>query len=959
MILNRAMFRKLPSFLLTAVLALTATPSALFGATEAFHLNVANITDPADSKAIIDATAVLNRGTFDFTQNHTTQPWDTSNTRYFTNGPAGPFLPSVIKGLAGFRFDFAPSFGPRQPSAVFNNIGSGLVQSSLGGLTTPDYVLVNATNIYNQGQMSVSANGLLRYDGTNMDFSKGGLEVRAIEPKGTSITPPSQQNQSGSFTADYAIYDNFWALNQQIIDLRVNGLLSGSGTNLTATTPQFQATPQNSSPTSISVATAQTAYIDLTNGTMTLTLTNLGGITTTNVQVPTNIVRQAVFVGGPDPSKLDTNFALAFKSTASPDPSNPSSTVMVEITTSSTNVIDPTKPIQTTISIKDTMVGQPSFLFLPPNDIPRVGTARPSNFSVSRQEFPEWQNASSMSSPLTNGNFYYDGNIFTNPIVRGIFSVYGFSVDNVFSGPSFDPSPGFTNLPGRVEIHGASANLSQVRVRAEGAAVIDVDDVLSTSNAVVDCQSVSYKVGAKSGNLSFKSLVQPQVYRVNGDVSMYSLQFVNSRIFVNTNYNTNPPPNNFNLITNICPINFHYLVIDRSALFSKRTMVVHDLQLTSANTTFADTGFVEDSLTINGDSFTLTGLLTLTNMAPAGSLNDFGAINAPALRNFTNFGTLLVTNVAAFGSDTLLPYDSFYNRGTIGAYAIQVASSNFDTANSLGAAGSIAISAGNAVFNKGTNFALGDVQIWAGSMNLNQAQIIAGGALVLTVTNALSDNGATAPNLLKVTNGLALTIKPTTGDLVGTTIDTFAQMNQNAYHVWAGADLGANGGGFQNNVSIGRLVLRANPKNGLLVFQPAGAQNAMYVSVIDLSNLSSYTNQIRIDPGMTIYFRNSFGVPPDQLNGKFNGRMVWVTSNVVASQASLGSGSPPGLSLTWNAAAGGIYSIQTTTNIVAPVWQTLMSYTNNSLVTGSVTVLVDPNAPAGNFQRYYRVNYGP
>jgi hypothetical protein len=945
-------------FLCAAVSTAALTPSACLAATEAYHLNSANITLPSDPRATIDATAVYNRGTIDFSQNNTTKIWDTSNTRFFTNGPAGLF-PGVMKGSIGFQFDFAPSFGPRQPSAVFNNLGSGSISSLQNSSGGPDYLLVNATNIFNQGTMASSAVGLLRLDGTNIDLSKGGLGVNPIVGQGTTTTPPSQTNPQGTFTPDVAVYDNYWALNGMGVDLTQNPFITVAGTNIGVASPQHNVTPQPATgPVTLSLVQPDSGFYDATNGGLvTITITN-SALQPVDFKFPTNLIRQAVFVGGPDPTTLDTNFTVSFKLAPSSDVFNPMNTLMFELSNSATNVVDPTSPIQTTIVVKDTLASEPGFLFLAANDTPRVGTFRPGNYEVSRIEPGAWQNGSPLTPNLTNGLFFYDGAHDSNQVVSGIYSAYSFTVDNVSSGPIV-PTLGFTNLPGRIEIHGDTANLSQLRLRAEGAAIINVDNLLSSSNAAVDCQNVSYVVGSRSGNLNFQNLVQPQLKRVNGTVALYSFLYQNTKFFYATNYNTNKPPANFNVITNGCLVDYSVLIADRTKLFSTRTVVLHNLQLNSANTTFSDAAAIEDAFTINGDSFTLLGLLTLTNGVPAGSLNDFGAINAPVLRNFTNFGTFLITNVAAFGTDTLRPYDSFYNRGRIGAYTIQVASGSFDTASNLDASGSINISAGSAVFNKGVNAAFGDFQIAAGTLNLNQAQIYAGGALVLTVTNSFSDNGAAAPNTLRMTNGLTMPIKPALGDLAGTTIDTIALQNQNALHLWAGADRGPNRSGFLNNVSIGKLVLRANALGGLLVFSPAGAQNAMYVNVIDLSNLADYQNQIRIDPGMTIYFLNSVGVPPAQLNGQFNGRMVWVTSNAVNSQPSLGTGMPPGLSLTWNAAPGGVYAVQSTTNLLAPVWQNILSYTNTAMVDGGVTVLVDPNAPAGNLQRYYRVNFVP
>src|SRR5438874_11883705 len=86
-------------------------------ATDAFYINNGSVIFPPQ----IDATNFINNGTFDFTFNPTTVPFDTSNTQNFTNN-------GTMLGSVGFQFDNAPSIsGLRSFAANFRNRLAGTI----------------------------------------------------------------------------------------------------------------------------------------------------------------------------------------------------------------------------------------------------------------------------------------------------------------------------------------------------------------------------------------------------------------------------------------------------------------------------------------------------------------------------------------------------------------------------------------------------------------------------------------------------------------------------------------------------------------------------------------------------------------------------------------------------------------------------------------------------------------
>jgi len=185
------------------------------------------------------------------------------------------------------------------------------------------------------------------------------------------------------------------------------------------------------------------------------------------------------------------------------------------------------------------------------------------------------------------------------------------------------------------------------------------------------------------------------------------------------------------------------------------------------------------------------------------------------------------------------------------------------------------------------------------------------------------------------------------------------------------------------------------------------------VDLLDLSQVADFENQIQINPNLVIYYAAAklapgFSVPPangvaqlpeEYLNGKLGGHLQWVpdfagpnssvavVSNGVsilvnralrnslqidsdgdgipngrdffpfnsALVASLGITNQPALTavLSWNAAAGKVYQIQSATNYASLNWQTVTYYTNNAAVNGPTSVKIP--VPAGSLQQFYRV----
>ena len=111
----------------------------------------------------IDATSFVNNGTFNL---QTSLPYDTSNTKYFTN--TGSMFGSV-----GYQFDRTTTTIPafRYPAANFYNTGKISGISPQGDSGAVSKVLISATNIQSFGTLEVGS----------IEWSERGSEPKRVD----------------------------------------------------------------------------------------------------------------------------------------------------------------------------------------------------------------------------------------------------------------------------------------------------------------------------------------------------------------------------------------------------------------------------------------------------------------------------------------------------------------------------------------------------------------------------------------------------------------------------------------------------------------------------------------------------------------------------------------------------------------------------------------------------------
>jgi len=1016
------MISKFPRFLTFGILAVGMTLSCCrLLAVDDSYSNEGIISGTPPN---VDATNFYNKGTWNIALIGTA-PYKTAHTYNYTNIGSMTSVP-------GWEFDYGPSVsGTRSWTANFLNDNPGIIAGN-------PYLWISATNIINRGLLQIGTSGELKLTGSQVTLARSRLQVTPIVG-GISAQVPN----TPAFLPDAAIYDQYW--NQD--NMTFNSGILWDGAN--ATTPNFNVfmpcvtkgstlidllgltesntpTPfsavdsltQNAAllPVSItnllSVTTnliAVTNIVTISNGVPTIvsttkivTVTNYPADTT--IFLPTNIVRQAVFVqvgnaGIRQPIIRFTPSTIA---------TNPFSTVSIGFLMPYTNTtaLGLVEKGTNAIYLRDDLSSSTN-RGLWVNNLTNAyalcasPTYRPINFLVQRTPPQEFFDGSSGDGVPTNNFFsrptsarfnsfttttttYSVTNFisqtetnsvtnfvtlvatnansstggFTNLTANSAYAGYSCLVDNLGS-PTL-ANTAATNLPGRVRINANNLDLTKATIRGEGDIYIQATNLINSAGAVIDCENLSFDLGANSGLLNFTNLAgNPEVVRLKGTVSAWSATWNNQAdIVIRYRSFTNDSGN----ITEISPVvmtntvyySYSVLIVDASQLQSQIPVTVQSLTLHSTNIVISDSMTISDKLLLDGQSVNILGDIALT-----GSLSDWVTAFAPQLLYFTNSGNLRIPNNAHFGDDTASGYAAFVNRGTISSASQSIKSDYLEVTGGSDStsAGSFSATSHNGILLGATVFSPTVVNFYSSNLIIAASSVTSGGSLNFTVTNTFADGGASGGSTFTAGNGFNLLTKPVSGDLLGSTFTTYADNGAEVMHTWAGLDQGTNFSGFTNNAAMGELVLsRHDSLESLFHFVGAAPGSALYVGYLNLANITSddeLNEMLQIDPNITIYYANAAlgytppsGTAAQYLDGQFGGHLRWVkgyASQAVNLSGTYSSGGTGGFTLTIQGLPGQPYIIQSSTNLVD--WTSV--YTN----TGPVFTFTNTTAYPYNFYR--------
>lgn len=978
---------KLRRFVLVGTLAGSA--SAVFGASTPLFENFGTLTNVPQ----LDAAAFANYGDFNV---NTLVPYETQNTRYFTN--TGRMI-----GNPGFRFETITANSVRSPAvSFFNGLDARIVANDAGrflpGTVLTNFglgfensqVFISASNVVNKGQLLADTRGRVRIAGSKVDLTRSSVGILPFVGGQGFVTPTN-------FIPDVGISDRYWGMD--------DGSSPGPGGP-----PQLQpgslAQPNRGS-TNYTVGSPQHAVTNELNGFRTsLRLTNASAFTLTNAVTPSNWVVQSVFV-----QTSDTNIAFNVKFTPSSIATNPYRAAVVEFFKLETNVLDGGN-FTNLIYLIDRVAAETNFILA--TNLTTQTTYRPANYEVTRATPFEYLSGQRPNVPGTNnvGAIIFS-QTYSNALVTNIYSAYGFNVTNLaFTVPNV-PGASLTNLPGRVELVGDELNLTRTRIRGEGIVTVHSGNVINT-NSVIDVPNLSFDLKSASGNVLVRGLAKDMIERTTGDIFAWTGMWTNQTGTVTTNTVTNPSdPTQVTMepVTNVIEIGFHALVVDATRVRVLQPVFTASFAARGTNVVIADTLRIRESILVEAENLTVgrTGQILLPSNIP-----DWNRSIFPTLRNFTNEGRITLSGTMAVGtqSPTDAPYVNVLNSGTISAFNQSFRAAYFENTGAIQSergtfppgVGTITVEAGSVKLENGRFEAGGDIRLAANDLKMQNYAITNRQTFTLAVTNSIGDAAPLTNNVIS-TEGFNFVVKPRVGDLLGTKIESIAPRFLAIPHAVVSEDRGPTAAGFKDNLALGRLLLRGDLES-LFAFVPSGSgKRALYVDFLQLGPLvtNDIPNSILIDPNVVVYFADS-NLPVDQLDGMFEGRLRWASefagpsssvdvikrsekktikmNRALRASAKLdtdGDGIPNNLdnfpldadtrgastykltfekrssnvSISWIAQAGESYVVEYTTDLGSGSWQRLSTVTNSDQ-TAQPKIIEEP-IPAAAGQRFYRV----
>jgi len=839
----------------------------------------------------IDSPIFINRGTFDLSD-RSDIPFETQNTKNFQNY-------GTLSANVGFRFSYNTPQMRLRAESFFNN---GRIYAFDSPISK---ILINARNITSPGYMSIGQNGLMRINGANVNLSRGG--IRAGDEPGSGGGGDPLFNFLD--TDDGVQYFNQAGVVDLYSGVGVNAMLDPAAQNNPPFNSETLVLPRPSSNRHqvFNFGSRRTNFVQVPIYNSAFLASATG-----NFSDPTNLLIQAVFF--PE-AFADSNLTATVRwapesagfGAMIPEVGDTRAKVaMLELSLSDIDSITGL-PRTNHVYLVDTL-GVITNAFYYTNAF-NTNLFRPSNFLVSKSAPSPWADGVEGDLPFDNALLTqgFDGLIVTNnysgysagvdlsTIVSGQFGNIFFRSgpfsaypDGLYNQALTDPA----NAPGKIFINAEALDMTLLRLRSDGAVTITAKNLVGKNPRKLDSPYMSLDLGTPGRPLKVSDLVQESVRRLSGTISAWSTVYTNYQSLITTNI-TNivdattglPVPTN-ELVTNSVIVRIHALIVDPNF----QTIVPVDtfaLNIKGTDMIFEDMINLTKSFKVDGRSFHNKGSI---NILVSTNLNSSNLKNITIL---TNEGFISVPNLANFGFDRTQPYGRFQNSGYIIAASLMISAKNVVNSGFLVADdGPVRIKGSFVKLDDGTidglrgvNLSGGELKARNSMMNVGSLDIDLGtgqithnpGVILLNFTTRISDGGPDAGNSWTNYGGLELSVKPTFGDLTGTHITSVSAPFAESFHRWAGKDRGAKADGFVNNVAVGRLTLDGGFGS---VFHFIGKQtnvkSAIYVAYLEfLNNAADVDNGLIIDPNFKIYFGDS-NLPPEELNGKFGGRLRYV-----------------------------------------------------------------------------------
>jgi hypothetical protein len=427
--------------------------------------------------------------------------------------------------------------------------------------------------------------------------------------------------------------------------------------------------------------------------------------------------------------------------------------------------------------------------------------------------------------------------------------------------------------PGSVVIEARDLNLEAAKIRAEGNLKIKADNLISSKNAILDCQNISLDIGSTGRLLVIENLIEDEVYRFGGSLEIYEAAWNDTWRYLILN-DADPPEEE------VVTVPFHYktLYVDLDSSMTNQVLV-QSLRLKG------DDVIIRDKVRLAGELILRSRSVTFDD--------DFEVIPNPD-KSFkwdetVVPGVISITNNAAFRipGDVIMgkaeePYEIFNNTGTNATQNLTIYAKNFSNAGGMFVDGSFEL---NSKYINTSDSALNvreNVQINGDYFKLRNSTNMVGGMLNMNVSNLMVDGGNNTTNWFYVGNGISSEAESNSGKLLNSQFFLSADSYKSVPVRWnSSKDKGPVYEGYVDNRAIGLLSLTNSYLGVFEIANTTGSKKAIYVDKLVLEGLTEnalLTNkldQLNIKDGMTLYFAAS-NLPEEKLDGMRDGKLRWV-----------------------------------------------------------------------------------
>jgi len=732
------------------------------------------------------------------------------------------------QGEGGNFYNAGPINCGTSASAVVLTIataGTTVVSSGYGGIN------VFATNIFDSGAISIGPDGLARFTGSKIDFTRGSVSIQGSSA-GLTETPAVV-----TATGQTARNTNDWVPTTYLTQTSAIGLMNATPLELALanSTPYFDIQPADNTGTNWIV---NMVFLEDNSFDVTPNVYFDAGLKIVHIEWAGSYTDPATDQTTTHYLYMDDNY----------------------VTGSNTNILK---------------YGE-------------NGNTVPANYTFYTSPTPLYNNPAPISTSTTNFD-WLDSDDITNNVYSYVSAEIEPTTVSLVS-PDYGPIA-LTNIAGRVEIN-AAKELNLQLAAMSGMNYLKLNSPVQfdyDGQSPVSAPYADLYLGSTNGSMIITNLVEASIPSWSGTVQAWTTSWnVSNTVPAFTNYNivyrvvlvasqldptTASQEQDFTLHSSN-----NVVLSDTLNIFRTFSMNCTNLTLTyngSGNGAASLDGELNlDSAAISWAT-SLPRLRCLANNGTIITLNQttFGSVASPYL-SLVNSGTIENTSGTIINSADFENYGYFY-AGT-GLFSVQSLTTTMDYGTIEATAGTFSDTASSMVI-AGTYIDAGK------SFTLTATNLLTDGG----IPGIWSLGGAYSG--VSVAPGLSLPIKPVAGDLLGTAINYIAVSNTLIQTLWAGQDRGAVNAGFNNNVAVGQLILDAQgpaPRTQFYFGGP-GASNAIYVDDLILEDnaatldVNNNVKSLAFSNNFVIYYAqatiNGQSVA-EKLNGANNNHLRWVSS---------------------------------------------------------------------------------